>query len=261
MSRHPLRLAALTAALTLTTLSPAHADDTPPPVAVDDAVTTQARTAEFGGVTFIDVLGNDESPSGAELEICRVRGPQRGLSVAEVAPDGSFDIETPGEGYGAGNSHGGPAAPGARESLVVLPWANRAGTYEITYWACDAEHLSPATVTVTVRKTPEVTARKTERPGRVRFTNPRSGPVVVVFGGLRQEEPAGRFRLAARSSETIRVARRAIRWFAFKPRTGQTVGDGVVRGIDLPGSASGSGGSTETAPELSTQALRAWRTA
>lgn len=265
MSRHALRLAALstvtavaTTTLGLGSMAPARADDSPPPVAVDDTVTAPARTSQYGGVTFVDVLDNDSAPSGGDLEICRVEAPARGLSVAEVAPDGSFIIQTPNGGSSVGGD--GSAAPGARESLAVAPWDNRDATFQLTYWACDAEHLTPATVTVKVRKTPEIAVRRTDRPGRLRFTNPRSSRVVVLYGGLRQEEPEGRVRLGARDSETRRVPFRAIRWFAFSPRTGEPLGEGIVRGIQQP-AAGGERATSDADLRLSPRVLRAWRSA
>jgi hypothetical protein len=261
-----LRLAVLTTASTIVTttlglgaFAPAMADDSPAPVAVDDVATAQARGPEAGGVTFIDVLANDSAADGETLEICRVRAPERGLSVAEVQTNGDFLISSPHNGVSYGG--GGSEEEDGREQLVVLPWANRAGTYQLTYWACDTKHLTPATVTVTVEKTPEVTVRKVDRPGRLRFTNPRTSRAVVIYGGLREERPDGRVALAPGGHETRRVVRHAIRWIAISPRTGEMVGEGFVRGIRLPGSASGGGGSAAAKGQLTPRMLRAWRSA
>jgi hypothetical protein len=261
-----LRLAVLTtaSAVVTTTLGigafvPAMADDSPAPVAVDDVVTVEARSAEFGGVTMIDVLANDSAADGEVLEICRVQAPGRGLAVAEAQPDGSFTIDTPNASYSS-SVGGGSLEEGAREQLVVLSWANRAGTYQFTYWACDTKHLTPATVTVTVTQTPEVTVRKVDRPGKLRFTNPRTTRAVVFYGGLDQDRPDGRVRLAPGTHRTKRVERRAIRWIAFSPRTGQPIGDGVVRGIRLLDSTRRSGeAATGIQPQLTPRMLRAWR--
>ncbi|MDO9455645.1 Ig-like domain-containing protein [Nocardioides sp.] len=259
MPRRALRLTVLTIATTtwgLGSFVPAMADDTPPPVAGDDSITVEARTLDFGGVSFIDVLANDSAAEGETLEICRVQAPERGLSVAEVQPNGNFSIQTPTSGVGV--SGDGTVEEGAHESLVVLPWANRAGTYQFTYWACDTQHLTPATVTVTVEKTPVITVRKVDRPGRLRFTNPRTSRAVVIYGGIRQERPEGRVRLAPGSSETRRVEHRAVRWIAFAPRTGQVINEGVVRGIRLPGAARTSGAPSGAEPRLTAGMLRAW---
>ncbi|MCY4725340.1 hypothetical protein NYO98_03540 [Nocardioides sp. STR2] len=245
MPRRVLRLAVLTTAsaavattLGLAAAVPAMADDSPAPVTVDDVVTVEARSTDFGGVSVIDVLANDSAAEGEVLEICRVQAPERGLSVAEAEPDGSFTIDIPDASFTSGVS-GGTLEEGAREHLAVLSWANRPGTYRFTYWACDTEHLTPATVTVTVTRTPEVTVRKTDHPGRLRFTNPRTSPAVVFYGGLDEERPDGRVRLAPGTRTTQRVERRAIRWVALSPRTGEILGDGVVRGIRLPGLGAG----------------------
>ena len=265
MPRRALRLAALTTASVVATTTVcsgtpvAHADESPAPVTADDTATVAARGGEHDGVSFIDVLANDRAADGEELEICRVRAPERGLSVAEVGADGGFTIQSPSSGVSV--STDGAAEDGARESIAVLPWANRAGTYQFTYWACDSEHLSPATVTVTVRKTPEVTARTTERPGQVRFRNPLATRVVVIYGGPRQARPDGRFPLAARSGETRRVERRTIRWIAFSPRSGHPVGEGTVRGIEPLHSLSRSAAPVVGGPQVTARMLRAWRSA
>ena len=263
--RRALRLAALTITTAIVatvgpgTAVPALAGASPPPVTGNDAVTVEARSVEFAGATVIDVLANDSSADGQPLEICRVQAPERGLSVAEVQPDGDFTIETPTSGFTMSGS-GGARDENAREQLAVLSWANRPGTYQFTYWACDTEHLTPATVTVTVTRTPEITVRKTDRPGRLRFTNPRTSPAVVLYGGLEEDRPDGRLRLAAGMRATRVVEHRAILWIAFSPRTGQVIGDGVVRGITLPGSRRPSNEATSGAqPRLTADMLRAWR--
>ena len=251
--------ALVTTTLGLGAFVPAMADVSPAPVAVEDSVTVEARSAEFGGVTVIDVLANDSAADGEVLEICRVQAPERGLSVAEAQPDGGFTIETPNEAFSSAVS-GASVDEHAREHLVVRAWANRAGTYQLTYWACDTKHLTPATVTVTVTRTPEVTVRKVDRPGKLRFTNPRTSRAVVIYGGLDQDRPDGRVRLAPGTHTTQRVERRAIRWIAFAPRTGQPIGEGVVRGIRLPGSTGRSGEAADgIKPQLTRRMLRAWR--
>ncbi|WP_137294627.1 hypothetical protein [Nocardioides dongxiaopingii] len=262
------RTAAVTVALTalsLGSLAAAQADESPAPVTADDTTTIEARTVEFGGVSFVDVLANDRSVNDDDLEICRVRAPRRGLSAAEVGVDGSFEIQSPAGGVSVGGGSvgsDGSVEEGARESIAVLPWANRAGTFTFTYWACDTEHLTPATVTVTVTRTPQVTVRKADRPGRLRFTNPRANRAVVLYAGPGQEPPYGRVGLAPRSSETRRVEFRKVVWVAISPRTGEPLASGIVRGIRLPGSANRSG---DVAPgaesELTARMLRAWRSA
>src|SRR5690242_16921845 len=110
------------------------AGDSPPPVTGNDVVTIEARGLEIGGATIIDVLANDSAADGSVLEICRVQAPDRGLSVAEVSPDGDFTIEIPHASFGVSSS-GSTPEEGAREQLVLMSWANRPGTYQFTYWA------------------------------------------------------------------------------------------------------------------------------
>lgn len=263
MSRLSARVAAsviVTTTLAAGAFAPAFADESPAPVTADDAITTEAQTSDISGVTFIDVLANDSSPSGDTLEICRIQGPERGLSVAEVSANGDFQITTPTSGVSSSGS--GSPEEDATEQLVVLPWKNVSATYTFTYWACDTEHLTPATVTVKVKKVPEVVVRKADQPGRVRFTNPRSERVVVIYGGARAQEPAARVNLAPGSHQSRKVEYRAIRWYAFSARSGQPVGQGIVRGIRPVRSGGHSATATEHSyakAQFTPRMLRAWR--
>lgn len=233
-------------------LAPAHADDTPAPVAVDDTFTIPGRDTSEYGFSIVDVLANDTAAEGEELDICRLEQPRRrGLSVFEMDWDEGVVII----GRTGAEAAASAGDPDEGDRIGLSPWRNRAGTYTFTYWACDTHHLSPATVTVIVEKSPVVSARKTSRPGRVRFTNPTERAAVVLYGGIRAEEPDGRVSVPAGGQVTVRVTRQTLRWVAFGKRRGGYLGDGVVRGIDRPGADSrGPVARADVSPRLQ----RAW---
>jgi hypothetical protein len=186
---------------------PAQADE-----ATDAPVTAEDRVSVPGtAYRLVDVLANDSDPNGDELAVCRVQ-----------VPDGAplqVDVLSVGEG----------------NHLLVTPLDNRSGTYTFTYWACDFDYLTPATVTVTVKAVPQVTGTVVAgRPGRVRFRNPGTRPAVVVYGAVRREQPDGEVRLPAGSTTVVRTTRRALFFSAYVPRTSEPVGNGYVRPIPQP---------------------------
>jgi hypothetical protein len=239
--RAPRLLIATLVAAVVATLAPAgaHADEaSDAPVTVDDRV--KVRGTSFA---IADVLANDTDPNGDELRICRVDVPRNVPLGVEIVRGG---ISMPGR-----------EVETAGDVLGVIPMRNRSGTYRITYYACDTRYLTPATLTVTVKAEPEVTARTVAgKPGRVRFTNPTNRSVMVLYGGPRQDEPDGRFRLAPRTGKTISVDRRRILFIAVAPRTGEPMGFGIVRGIRQPARDAGR---PIAPPALDARELHAWR--
>ncbi|MDO9455804.1 hypothetical protein [Nocardioides sp.] len=229
MSAHPTRrLALMVAGLTLVSLTslgaaPAVADE-----AADAPVTTADRltlhvTPEGGSGRQLDVLANDTDPNGDDLEICRVVVPEDSpLTVRQFETYREPDPE----------SGGSDLDEVPVEVLDVQAFVSRATTATFTYYACDRDYLTPATVTVTLEPVPPVRARKVAgKLGRVRFTNPGDLRVVVLYGGPHEEEPDGRLRLAPGASRTIRVQRPRLVFVAFLPRTGALINTGRVRGI------------------------------
>ena len=210
MSRRLLVGLAVTAA-TLTTLSTgpsATADEaTDAPVTKNDRVVVRG-----GGVVLADVLANDSDPNGDRLEICRLEIPDgvplnNGSTLLLV---GDSDEDFP-------------------EPLVVSADRFTPGRYEITYYACDLDYLTPATVTVIVKRTRPVRARKVG-PHAVRFTNPDNRPVRVFYADGRLAGEGATVRLPAGASKRVRVDVRSIWWFA-SARDGGQAGQGTVRGL------------------------------
>jgi hypothetical protein len=196
---------ALSASLALSTAaSPAWADgETEPPVAVDDAYTGYA-----GGMQSLNVLANDSDPQGAEIAVCKVKAP-------ELA-DEDFIAMTSGD------------------RIEFFDVRGEARTVTFTYYVCNDEFLTPATVTVTLVAPKPLKVTKLDRPGRLRFTNPNDFRVVVMYGDIRRPAPTGRFRLAAHGSEVVRVNTHRVGYLALGVRNGAVVGSGVIRGIELP---------------------------
>ncbi len=183
---------------------PASADAaTDAPVTAPDKVTVWS-----GDMRGVNVLANDSDPQGDSLAVCR---------VAESTHEKVQFVSGGGEIF-----------------LFVSPRA-KAGTYELTYYACDFEYLTPGTVTVTVKRAKRVQVTKIEgRPGKLKVANPNSRSVVVMYGNPEEQRPDGTLRLAAHKAQVITVTRVRIFWIAFFPKTGTFVGAGFVRGIELP---------------------------
>ncbi len=216
--------ALVAAALSLTLAAPtaANARDTDGmPVTVDDTLDLDGSS---GGVA--EVLANDTDPDGDELAICRVTVPE--------------DI---------------PLYVDAVEDVVyVQSLENTTATYEITYYACDFEHLTAGTLTINVSQVPEVRAKKLQRPGRLKFTNPGEKRVVVLYGNRNEDRPDGRVGIAPKSSAKVTVFRKRIYYIAFVRRTGSLVGEGFIKNIKLPKT---SDGRTQVAT-YNAKALEAW---
>ncbi len=206
------------------TVAPAQAAAGSPPVTVDDKVKLR-----FGQPAEVEVLANDSDPDGDDLEVCRLGAIPRAL---EVFAEG----------------HELFVAPGRR---------NAAGTYTFTYYACDFEFLTPATVTVTVTAAPEVKVQKLpERPGVLRVRNTASFPIVFMYGSFRQPGPDGTVPIAARNAKFVHVRRTRIDWIASARRTGAMIDTGSVRNITLP---PGVRPSPSRAIELAPQLDRTWQ--
>lgn len=183
--------------------APTQAAEGSPPVAVDDRV-----TLTYGEPALIDVVRNDSDPDGDDLEVCRLGPVPRALVVFN---DGSSELFV---------------APG--RSAV-------AGTFTFTYYACDFEFLTPATVTVTVTRAPEVKVQKLpERPGVLRVRNTAGFPISFLYGSLREPEPDGTLPLTGRFSKFVHVRRHRIDWIAIARRSGTVIDTGSVRNITLP---------------------------
>jgi hypothetical protein len=79
-----------------------------------------------------------------------------------------------------------------------------------------------------------VSVTKTDRPGRLRVSNPNDTWVRFLWGTFRRAKPDGRKRIDAYRTVTIRVHRHRIDWIALLEGSGsQVAGQGSVRGIRL----------------------------
>ncbi|WP_323792399.1 Ig-like domain-containing protein [Nocardioides sp.] len=208
--------------LALSLMAPAAADEAAgAPVTVDDQVTVNGTSTEV-----VDVLANDSDPNDDVLALCRFTVPDDAAVFVERVDD----------------------------MLYISPYSNESGTYEITYYACDFDYLTPGTLTIEVVKTPLVRAKKLARPGRVHFKNPGPKRVVVLYGNRKEPRPDGRVRIAPGAAEKVTVMRKRIYWVAFVPRTGAYAGEGVVTHIKVPRGRS----ARPTAPPLGATAQQMW---
>lgn len=205
LARTLLASAALVAGVLAVTPA-AHADEaTDAPVTAADTISLRADNPKV-----VNVLANDTDPNGDELAICRVEVPDDvPLAAAFVDAD-----------------------------LLVMAARNQTGTYEITYWACDHDYLTPATVTVHVTKvkppkpaTPIKATKVAGHAGRVKFTNPGGKPVVVLFGSRKEDKADGQVALKPHTSKTISTERTNLFYVAYVRSTGALAGHGTVRGI------------------------------
>jgi hypothetical protein len=198
------------------------------PVTAPDTVSVSR-----GFLALADVLANDSDPDGPadDLAVCRVgRTGHRGIEAVPLSGDGGFVI--------AGRHLRRPAGRTDEQPLlVVADDRTPEGTYEVTYYACDRQYLTPGTVTVTVTKSQKVTARKVaSRRGVVRFTNPGPHGATVrvddLAGWMASDErprPLLRFELPAGASKNVRPGVRRILWSASSRRG--PGGGGVIRGL------------------------------
>ena len=183
---------------------PASAD-----AATDAPVTAPDKaTVWSGSAALVDAVANDSDPQGDPLAVCRVaQSPYRNV---ELAVEGG-------------------------QLIAFASSRAKAGTYELTYYACDFEYLTPGTVTVTVKKAKRVRVTRIDgRPGKLKVANPNSRNVVVMWGSIEEDEPDGTLRLGAHKAQVITVTRTRIFWIAFFPKEMVFVGAGFVRGIELP---------------------------
>lgn len=180
-----------------------------------DAPVTGADTVTLrgGASRLVDVLRNDSDPNGDDLRICR-------LDVPDGVP-----LNDPTDGVALLFY----SDEDARQRLFVLSTDYRPGTYEVTYYACDRDYLTPGTLTVTVERTKPVRVRKVA-PHVVRFVNPDDRRVRVSVSA---REPGPTFGLAPGQARRVRVEGPSLFWYARSPRGGDA-GQGRVRGLDRP---------------------------
>lgn len=234
------RVAGLAAAALLTTglaAAPATAADGSAPVTVADKVTlAESDYAE------LDLLANDSDPDGDELAICRFGDVPDGIGIETMS-----------------------STSGDEDQSMVLVGGRRPGTYTVTYYACDFDHLTPGTLTVTVTKAPKVKVKvtKTAKPGRLKVVNDSGFPVRFMWGSINEGKPDGS-RMVRGKAVLIKVQRRSIVWVAAG-RGASSYDAGVVRGITLPKGTkplppgAPAGGNVPTADVVIERAAASWR--
>jgi hypothetical protein len=108
------------------------------------------------------------------------------------------------------------------------------GTYALTYFACNAHRLTPATVTVTVRRTRrlEVTVVAGHR-SHVLVTNPNAAPAHVLLNAdVDGFGASGTATVPAKASKYVAFHHRWGTWNAFVG-CGGNAGHGQLRAVPL----------------------------
>lgn len=182
-----------------------------PPVTAKDHV-----TVHYYDSRNVTVLANDSDDSPGELAVCRVDVPPGKGINALVEP------------WWAGSRRS--RSDSSDRYLELSVNAAEAGTYTLTYYACDKRRLTPGTLTVTVRKFPPVTARRMSgHPGVVEFTNRGYARAVVQY--FRAGTYSERYRLVVKPHSRGRVKVRYDNLDYFAYTSIGPLNDGRVRNL------------------------------
>ncbi|GAA4718672.1 hypothetical protein GCM10023349_43300 [Nocardioides conyzicola] len=165
--------------------------DVPAPVVVNDSITMWP-----GSTDMIDVLANDTDPAGGDLAFCR---------LPKLASPGPIHVAD-------ASMFSSEIEPG---DLQVSADAGARGTYEVDYYVCNHDHLTPATLTVDIRPVEPVdVVAAPRRPGWLRVDNHNSRRVFVLIldrGGCRMD---GHGYVPAHGSRLLRARHHRITWIA-----------------------------------------------
>lgn len=197
------------------------------PVAVDDTLTITPLVFQVE----VDVLANDADPDNGNLQICRLDAPDdSGLNVHIWASDGTWD--------------GGPMSPKSSFLLLNSDRGLATGTLSVTYYACDLELLTPATLTVNVVRIGVDTVAG--QPGMVRFSNPLDYAVDILWVRKGSRHLRG-VTLAPHAVTTKSVQGDVIRWIAIESDPEEEGDDPLP--IDI-GRLTGIGGHDPASPDV-----------
>ena len=191
------------------------------PVTADDVVVM----TPVMGMYWSEVLANDVDPDGGDLQVCRVEAPDdAGLRVQIDSRSG-----LPGQGQ---------SEPGDT-FLRILPVSPPSlGDHLVTYYACDREQLTPATLTIQVREFGADAVAG--RPHRVRFTNPLALATRVGWMRPGWDSQEGGTKLGPGQSRVVDVGRGRVQWWAYLAEPADDafpVGEGTVRADGVPRNA------------------------
>lgn len=194
-------------------VSPAEADESSGPIAVDDTI--QAYPGTFKTIDLM-LLANDSHPEGTHIWICGIK------PIDESIYFGYADTYTSSE-------------EGRLNSTVSLStfFDVTVENVLLTYALCDGEHTSWASVDVDIVYPQQPVVKKTKRPGRIKFINLNDDFLTCGYGNFNEYEPDGWVEVAANSSEVVRVHRRKIDWLCFIGYDWGYAGEGTLRNISL----------------------------
>jgi hypothetical protein len=151
------------------------------------------------------VLANDsDAAGGSDLAVCRYTLPDGSPLSVSIVDD---------------------------QLRVTSPIQTAAGTYDVTYYACNYTYLTAGTLHVTIKAVPAVTGSKVAgRPGHVRFTNPGDQAVKVTYAAPSGNGPQGHLSLPAFRSVIVTVTKKTVVFVAVR-KAGGIIGYGTITGI------------------------------
>lgn len=195
---------------------PAQADDPDDPVDPTAPVVVDDTVRVWPGDTrTLDVLANDSDPGGDDLAVCL-------LPVQALRDPSPVDVEDL-----ASSPFGGD--PGDLRVSVAAHAAP--GSYAIHYYTCSRTRLTPATLTVEVRRLDPLRVTASSRRGFLTITNPNPARVRVDAFGRHYCLTTSR-SVPARSTREMRVHESVIHWQATITRN-TWAGSGTVHDIPL----------------------------
>jgi len=212
-------IAASTALVLVAPASQAALPDPAAPVVVNDSVAIYPQ-----GMAVVDVLANDSDPNdpdGSSLALCRLPT----IDLETILGSGSVPSVIVGDAGGVFGSTG--------SMMVLTPRSRFAKPQVVNYYVCNLTHLTPATLTVTMRATKPVTVRKIAgKPGRLKVTNHNDRRISLAWSGRRA---GGGSNVGAHSSKVIHVRGTTVKWVAVigDERNSGVAGEGVIRKIKV----------------------------
>lgn len=134
------------------------ADLVAPPEDGAPSTAPDAVRLDYYDTKAVHVLANDSDNTASDLAVCRVEVPKGVGLTAFIEPWWALSDRA--------------RSDDPDRYIELGAGAADAGTYTLAYYACDKHRLTPGTLTVTVRKFPDVKVRKVPgKPGTLVFIN------------------------------------------------------------------------------------------
>jgi hypothetical protein len=178
--------------------------DDPPAAPVEDAAPTTASDAvtfDYYDSADVRVLANDSDDTPADLAVCWVDVPADSGLYAMIEP------------WWANSSRSRSDSPDRFIDLGASP--ADAGTYTLTYYACDKHRMTPGVLTVTVRDFPPVKVRRVAgHPGTLDFINRGYRNVLIHYFPSNHYSEKFHFRVKPNGRYRLHVSYDDLTYFA-----------------------------------------------